>query len=234
MTRRHRWSARSARDISDGRPSRSRRVDGPRTRGARPPALSDVRQRGRRKVHAHRSTTLRSRPDPDGSTCRAEESLGREGDNPSISLTSSMGLEAEQEQGITIDVAYRYFSTPRRSFIVADAPGHEQYTRNMATGASGSDLAVLLIDARKGVINADATSLAHRVAIRCSPRSAGGEQDGSGGVLARGLPGDRKRVSGIRQGLQFQQHRRDSRPPQQLATTWPGEAIGCRGITGPR
>ena len=62
------------------------------------------------------------------------------------------GLEAEQEQGITIDVAYRYFSTPRRSFIVADAPGHEQYTRNMATGASASDLAVLLIDARKGVI----------------------------------------------------------------------------------
>ena len=62
------------------------------------------------------------------------------------------GLEAEQEQGITIDVAYRYFATPRRSFIVADAPGHEQYTRNMATGASASDLAVLLIDARKGVI----------------------------------------------------------------------------------
>jgi bifunctional enzyme CysN/CysC len=62
------------------------------------------------------------------------------------------GLEAEQEQGITIDVAYRYFSTPRRSFIVADAPGHEQYTRNMATGASASDAAILLIDARKGVI----------------------------------------------------------------------------------
>lgn len=61
------------------------------------------------------------------------------------------GLEAEREQGITIDVAYRYFSTPRRSFIVADTPGHEQYTRNMATGASTADLAVLLIDARKGV-----------------------------------------------------------------------------------
>ncbi len=62
------------------------------------------------------------------------------------------GLEAEREQGITIDVAYRFFSTPRRSFIVADAPGHEQYTRNMATGASGSDVAVILIDARKGVL----------------------------------------------------------------------------------
>jgi bifunctional enzyme CysN/CysC len=62
------------------------------------------------------------------------------------------GLEAEREQGITIDVAYRFFSTGRRSFIVADTPGHEQYTRNMATGASTADLAVILIDARKGVL----------------------------------------------------------------------------------
>jgi len=62
------------------------------------------------------------------------------------------GLEAEREQGITIDVAYRFFATPRRSFIVADTPGHEQYTRNMATGASTAQLAVILIDARKGVL----------------------------------------------------------------------------------
>jgi bifunctional enzyme CysN/CysC len=62
------------------------------------------------------------------------------------------GLEAERQQGITIDVAYRFFTTPRRSFIVADTPGHEQYTRNMATGASTADLAVILIDARKGVL----------------------------------------------------------------------------------
>lgn len=62
------------------------------------------------------------------------------------------GLRAEREQGITIDVAYRYFSTPRRKFIIADAPGHEQYTRNMATGASTADLAVILVDARKGVL----------------------------------------------------------------------------------
>ncbi len=62
------------------------------------------------------------------------------------------GLDAEREQGITIDVAYRYFHTPRRSFIVADCPGHEQYTRNMATGASNADLAVVLIDARKGLL----------------------------------------------------------------------------------
>src|SRR5246127_1199740 len=62
------------------------------------------------------------------------------------------GLRAEREQGITIDVAYRYFSTARRKFIIADTPGHEQYTRNMATGASTADLAVILIDASKGVL----------------------------------------------------------------------------------
>src|ERR1700735_5097865 len=62
------------------------------------------------------------------------------------------GLQAEREQGITIDVAYRYFATARRVFIVADTPGHEQFTRNMATGASGVDLAIILIDARRGVL----------------------------------------------------------------------------------
>src|SRR5712672_4545600 len=62
------------------------------------------------------------------------------------------GLRAEREQGITIDVGYRYFSTARRKFIIADTPGHEQYTRNMATGASTADLAVILVDATKGLL----------------------------------------------------------------------------------
>src|SRR5271163_2243631 len=62
------------------------------------------------------------------------------------------GLRAEREQGITIDVAYRYFATPKRKFILADTPGHEQYTRNMATGASTAQLAVILVDARHGVV----------------------------------------------------------------------------------
>jgi len=62
------------------------------------------------------------------------------------------GLRAEREQGITIDVAYKYFSTPKRKFIIADAPGHIQYTRNMVTGASTADLAIILIDARNGVV----------------------------------------------------------------------------------
>ncbi len=76
---------------------------------------------------------------------------GTQGDNIDFALLVD-GLAAEREQGITIDVAYRFFSTDRRKFIVADTPGHEQYTRNMITGASTADLAVILIDARKGVL----------------------------------------------------------------------------------
>jgi bifunctional enzyme CysN/CysC len=76
---------------------------------------------------------------------------GTQGDAIDFALLVD-GLSAEREQGITIDVAYRYFSSARRKFIVADTPGHEQYTRNMVTGASTADLAVLLIDARKGVL----------------------------------------------------------------------------------
>jgi len=77
--------------------------------------------------------------------------FGTDGENIDFALLVD-GLEAEREQGITIDVAYRFFATDKRKFVVADTPGHEQYTRNMATGASNSDLAVVLIDARKGVL----------------------------------------------------------------------------------
>src|SRR6187401_1683185 len=73
------------------------------------------------------------------------------GDYVDLALLTD-GLRAEREQGITIDVAYRYFSTPRRTFILADTPGHVQYTRNMVTGASTADLAIVLVDARSGVI----------------------------------------------------------------------------------
>ncbi len=77
--------------------------------------------------------------------------VGTTGDAPDLALLVD-GLAAEREQGITIDVAYRFFSTDKRKFIVADTPGHEQYTRNMATGASTADLAIILIDARRGVL----------------------------------------------------------------------------------
>lgn len=77
--------------------------------------------------------------------------FGTTGDQVDLALLTD-GLEDERQQGITIDVAYRYFSTDKRKFIIADTPGHEQYTRNMATGASTGDLAIILIDARKGVL----------------------------------------------------------------------------------
>ena len=93
--------------------------------------------------------------------------VGTQGQNIDFALLVD-GLAAEREQGITIDVAYRFFSTDRRKFIVADTPGHEQYTRNMVTGASTADLAVILIDARKGVLTQTRrhSFLAHLIGIR--------------------------------------------------------------------
>jgi bifunctional enzyme CysN/CysC len=83
---------------------------------------------------------------------RESRRFGTTGEEIDLALLLD-GLEDERQQGITIDVAYRFFATKRRSFIVADSPGHEQYTRNMATGASTADLALLLVDARKGVVD---------------------------------------------------------------------------------
>jgi bifunctional enzyme CysN/CysC len=93
--------------------------------------------------------------------------IGTQGQNIDFALLVD-GLAAEREQGITIDVAYRYFATARRKFIVADTPGHEQYTRNMVTGASTADLALILIDARKGVLTQTCrhSYLAHLIGIK--------------------------------------------------------------------
>src|SRR5213082_1428288 len=93
---------------------------------------------------------------------RSSEQRGDEYTNLAL-LTD--GLRAEREQGITIDVAYRYFATPRRKFIIADTPGHIQYTRNMVTGASTADLAVVLVDARNGLTE---QSRRHAFSPRCS------------------------------------------------------------------
>ena len=88
---------------------------------------------------------------PEDHLAALERTAKRNGDGAiDLSLLTD-GLTAEREQGITIDVAYRYFATPRRKFIIADTPGHEQYTRNMVTGASTADAAVILVDARKGM-----------------------------------------------------------------------------------
>jgi sulfate adenylyltransferase subunit 1 len=97
----------------------------------------------------------------------AQASKKRGFDGADLSLLTD-GLEAEREQGITIDVAYRYFATPRRKFIIADTPGHEQYTRNMATGASTADAAVILADATRGLLPQGKRHLyiAHLLGIR--------------------------------------------------------------------
>ncbi len=117
------------------------------------PATRHHRFGGRWQEHADRAAPVRLQADPRrparGAAC-ASARRGGEGAMDLSLLTD--GLRAEREQGITIDVAYRYFQTARRKFIIADTPGHERYTRNMVTGASTADLAVILIDARKGVV----------------------------------------------------------------------------------
>ena len=100
-------------------------------------------------------------PDDQLATLKADQ-LKRGLAEPDLSLLLD-GLQAEREQGITIDVAYRYFSTEQRKFIVADTPGHEQYTANMVTGASHCQLALLLVDARKGVLS---QTLRHLAVVR--------------------------------------------------------------------
>src|SRR6059036_1768407 len=94
-------------------------------------------------------------------------SVGRNAGTIDFSLLTD-GLRAEREQGITIDVAYRYFATPKRKFIIADTPGHEQYTRNLVTSASTSDLAVILVDARNGMMTQSRRHafIAHLLGIR--------------------------------------------------------------------
>ena len=111
-----------------------------------PAAPHHRRQRRRRQIHADRPPAAR-RARRLRRSVRSPASRGGEID---FALLTD-GLRAEREQGITIDVAYRYFATPKRKFILADTPGHEQYTRNMATGASTAELAIILCDAARGL-----------------------------------------------------------------------------------
>ena len=107
----------------------------------------------------------------------AVERASRSADGePDLSLLVD-GLRSEREQGITIDVAYRYFATPRRSFVLADTPGHVQYTRNTVTGASTAQLAVLLVDARHGVVEQTRRHAAVMALLRRAADRARGQQD---------------------------------------------------------
>ena len=110
--------------------------------------------------------------------------VGTQGDELDFALLLD-GLAAEREQGITIDVAYRYFSTDTRKYIVADTPGHEQYTRNMVTGASTADCAADPARRAQGRAHADAPPQLPRLAARHPPRRGGRQQDGPRRLLAR-------------------------------------------------
>ena len=145
------WKTARRRGTSDGEP-----MDRGRRRGSTtwsscaspPPAPSTTASR--RSSAGCSTTPRRSSRTSSRRVERASQRAGRRATSNLALLTD--GLRAEREQGITIDVAYRYFATPQRKFIIADTPGHVQYTRNMVTGASTADLALVLVDARKGVV----------------------------------------------------------------------------------
>ena len=132
----------------DGRPQEGRLLLMP----MRPAPVRDRRVRRRRQEHPHRPAAVRLASRCSATSSRPSSAVSRDRGNDYTDLALlTDGLRAEREQGITIDVAYRYFATPRRKFIIADTPGHIQYTRNMVTGASTADVALILVDARKGI-----------------------------------------------------------------------------------
>jgi hypothetical protein len=129
------------------------------------------------------------------------------------------GLRAEREQGITIDVAYRYFATPRRKFIVADTPGHVQYTRNMVTGASTANLAIILVDARQGVVSRPSAT---PTSPPCSASRSPGrvrEQDGPGRLVRGGLRPHQGRLPRLRHPTSTSRTSPSSRSAPCTATT---------------
>ena len=126
----------------------------------------------------------------------AEASKRRHGHDGAVDLSLlTDGLRAEREQGITIDVAYRYFATPRRTFIIADTPGHEQYTRNMVTGASTADLALVLVDARNGVVEQSRRHAFISSLLRHPAHRRGRQQDGPRRLERGALRRDRRASS---------------------------------------
>ena len=149
------------------------------------------------------------------------------------------GLRAEREQGITIDVAYRYFATARRKFILADTPGHEQYTRNMATGASTADVAILLVDARNGVRVAVAPPRADRAAARHHGLRARDQQDGSRGLrprrLTTGIRDDFEEIlAGARRARDSAQRAARRQRHHAKRSTRPGSTVrACSSISRP-
>ena len=144
------------------------------------------------------------------------------------------GLRAEREQGITIDVAYRYFSTATRAFVLADTPGHVQYTRNMVTGASTAELAIVLVDARKGVLEQTRRHATITALLRRPARRARGEQDGPRRLRRAHVPRDRRRVHGLRRRARASPTSSRCRCRRSPATTWSTARPGRPGTTARR
>ena len=162
---------------------------------------------------------------------RTSRDRGEESTNLAL-LTD--GLRAEREQGITIDVAYRYFATPRRKFIIADTPGHIQYTRNMVTGASTADLAIILVDARNGLTeqsrrHAFLTTLLrvpHLVLAVNKMDLVGYDQEVFEEIC--------EEFSQVRDQARDPATSRSSRSPRSTATTSSTQSRTCRGTTARR
>lgn len=119
------------------------------------------------------------------------------GDEVNLALLTD-GLRAEREQGITIDVAYRYFATPKRKFIIADTPGHIEYTRNMVTGASTADVAIILIDARNGIIEQSKRHSYVASLLQIPNVVVAINKNGFGGFFRRSIQYNQKRIRGYR------------------------------------
>ena len=158
----------------------------------------------------------------------AEVSHARNGNGHLDLALLTDGLRAEREQGITIDVAHRYFATPRRRFILADTPGHEQYTRNMVTGASTAEVAIVLVDARHGVVEQTRRHAAVAGLLRRRSRGAGGQQDGSRRLVGGGLRPDRGRLRLLR--LEGRARRGDAAADERAARRQRGRELRAAGV----
>ena len=193
----------------------ARRAPSRRSCCASPPPARSTTARARSSAAC--STTPRGSSRTSSST--SSETRRERGDGYVDLALLTDGLRAEREQGITIDVAYRYFATPRRKFIIADTPGHVQYTRNMVTGASTADLAIVLVDARKGVLEQSRRHAFIASLLRHPARRVRGQQDGPRRLRRGGLRAHRRGVRRAGPASSTSTTSRSSRSPRCTATT---------------
>ena len=173
------------------------------------------------KSHAHRAAarTTRRRSSRTSSRRSSARAAQRGDEYTNLALLTD-GLRAEREQGITIDVAYRYFATPDRKFIIADTPGHIQYTRNMVTGASTADLALILIDARNGVLEQSRRHAFLAVAAAASRTSCCASTRWTSSTTTRQrFDDDQRRVPPVRHQARRHRPHASSRSRRSTATT---------------